>query len=232
MTSRVEAPEVSLECPQHERRVIRRGGLGEALGQSLGGDRNGGERRAQIVHDEGEMFLAALLQLDRFLRGVGFHGHADGPVEHAIEDAGGAALQNQPVKFHQILEGIAQNVVFRDHFRDVEAVIETLQPMRRRAAPGVRFGDPLVVLRFQSIDQLVDKGRDMIVERRQIEMLGAWQEADVAPPLGEQFRFFGADERGDISQGSHAVLRIIPARSQEMILLEHSLKARDFPDSG
>ena len=82
------------------------------------------------------------------------------------------------------------------------------------------------------IDQLVDKGRDVIVERRQIEILRARQEADVAPPFGEQFRFFGADERGDISQGTHALLRIIPARSQEMILLEHSLKARDFPDSG
>ena len=153
----IEPAEVSLKCLHHRDGFLGRARLGQSLGQHLGGDRHGGERRPQIVNDEGQMFFAAPLQLGGLLRRVIFYRHPDRLVEHAIDDAGTAPLQDQPVFLCQVLQGIPENIVFRHHFHDIEPILETLQPVRRGTPSGMCFGHPVIVLRVQGFDQFVDK---------------------------------------------------------------------------
>ena len=96
--------------------------------------RNGIQRRSQIVRHEGEILFPALLHFERLLRGEGLHGRSDRPVQDAVEDVERFPLQGQTIALREIVNAAAQDVVLRDDFLDVERFLDPLQTMRRRAA--------------------------------------------------------------------------------------------------
>ena len=102
--------------------------------QDPSSQRNGIQRRSQIVRHEGEILFPAPLHFQRALGGIGLHGQADRLVEDPVEDVERPALQAQAVLLGEVVDAAAQDVVLRDDLFDIECVLEALQSMRRRAA--------------------------------------------------------------------------------------------------
>jgi hypothetical protein len=73
------------------------------------------------------------MHFQRALCGVGLHRHADRAVQDTVQDVERLPLQTQPVGIGDIVDAAAKDVVFRHDFFDVESILDTLEPVGRRA---------------------------------------------------------------------------------------------------
>jgi hypothetical protein len=145
------------------------------------------------VGDEGEVLVAAALHLDRLVFGEAFHRHADGVVERLVEHAPRQSRGGDAAFFRELVDAGAQDAIFRHHLLDVEAGLEALHAVRRRAA--FHRVERLGAARLQGERDLADERRDMVVEGGRVERLRRRQLAHARSPFGQQ-RVALVDEEG------------------------------------
>jgi hypothetical protein len=156
---------------------------------------NGIERCSKIVRNEGKVFLPAPLHLERALSRVGLQGQPDGVVQNAVDDVERLALEDQSVFVGEIVDARAEDVVLRDHLLDIEGLLETLETMSRRAALAQRLRNRLVGLRPQRRRKFLEQSRNMIIERRYVELSRRRQVPHLLTPGPQQSVPLSRDER-------------------------------------
>ena len=70
----------------------------------------------------------------------------------------------------QIVETVTQDVVLGDDFFNIKPVLDTLSAMSGRATFAERFRDRLVRPRLECRSQFLQQIRDVVVERRDVQM--------------------------------------------------------------
>ena len=138
------------------------------------------------MRHEGEILFAALLDLKRFLRRISLNGKADRMAKNTIDDVKRHPLQIQTMTVRQIVNTLAEDIIFRHDFLDVEAVLKALGTMDERAAFEQRFGNCLVRSRFERGCQFVNEARNVIVEGRCVEVLRRGKLSYLLSPAREQ----------------------------------------------
>ena len=136
--------------------------------------------------DEGQVLLAPLSDLERLLGRERLHRCPDGTVENAVQNVKGASLHGYAVLRGQVVDAASQNVVLGDDFLDVKCVLDPLQPVRGRSAIDDGQSDGLVRAGSERDDDFRQKIRDMIVERRDVEIAGARKYSNLGSPSSEQ----------------------------------------------
>ena len=196
---------VATQGLQHQRRFGAVASRRQRQFEDPSGQRDGVQRRSQIVRHEGEVLFPALLYLQRALGGISLQGEADRLVEDPIEDVEGPPLEAQAVLLGEVVDAAAQDVVLRDDLFDVECVLEALQSMRRRAGFAERLRDRLIRFRPQCCSQFVQQPRHVIVERRDVELPRRRQLPNLSPPAREQCLALLLDERGQLVRTSTVI---------------------------
>jgi hypothetical protein len=127
------------------------------------------------VRDKGEILFPAPLHFQRSFRGIGLHGHSNRLVEDPVHDVEGLSLQAQAILLREIVKAAAQDVVLGNDLFEIKRLLEALQSMGWRAGSFQRFRNCLARLGLERDRQFLQEMRDVIVERRSIEMLRGWQ---------------------------------------------------------
>ena len=78
------------------------------------------------MHDESEVLLTPPLHLQGSLRRERFYGQSDRSVQDTVQDKKGLPLETQSVRFGQVVDTAAQNVVLRHDFLEVESLLQAL----------------------------------------------------------------------------------------------------------
>jgi hypothetical protein len=138
------------------------------------------------VRDKGEILFSASLHFQRSSRGIGLHGHADRLVEDPIHNMEGLSLEAQAILLGEIVKAAAQDIVLGHDFFEIKCLLKTLQSMGRRAASFQRFRNCDARLGLKRHRQFLQEMRDVIVQRRSIEMLRGRQLFYLLPPLQKQ----------------------------------------------
>jgi CelD/BcsL family acetyltransferase involved in cellulose biosynthesis len=138
------------------------------------------------VRDEGEILFPASLHFQRAFRGVGLHSHPNRLVENPVHNVEGFSLEAQAILVGEIVKAAAKDVVLGNDLFEIKRLLKPLQPMGRRAASFQRFGNCHARLRLKRDRQFLQEMRDVIVQRRSIEMLRGRQLFYLVPPLREQ----------------------------------------------
>ena len=125
------------------------------------------------------------------------HGQTNGPIQDAVDDVKGLALQAQPTAVGEIVDAGAQDVVLRNNLCDIKPVFYTLQAMGGRAAFDERFRDRLVGSSLQRGGQFHQELRDVIVERRRVEVSCRRKLPHLQSPPRKQGGALLLDERGE-----------------------------------
>jgi hypothetical protein len=112
------------------------------------------------------------------------------------------ASETQAVGLGEVVNAPAQDVVLGHHFHDVEAIFQSLHAVLRGAPFTKRFRDRLIGLRSERFSQLLEQGRNVIVEGRDIEMLGRRERPHFLAPLREQRFKVPADEHGELGEST------------------------------
>ena len=122
------------------------------------------------MRHKGEIFFPASLHYQRLLRGKCLHGQPDCLIDYPVDNVERLPLQVQTVAVGEIVDTAAQDVVFRNDFRDIKAVFDSLRAMLSWASIAERLRDRFVGPRLESRRQLLQESGDMVVERRGVEI--------------------------------------------------------------
>ena len=127
-----------------------------------------------------------LLDFERLLGGERPHGRPDRSIQDTVEDMERPPLHAQAVPVGQVVDAAAQDVVLGNDLFDVECVFDPLQAVGGRTAVEKGLSDRLARPGSQGACKLRQEMRDVIVERRHVEIPRRGERPDLRPPQREQ----------------------------------------------
>jgi hypothetical protein len=159
------------------------------------------------VGHEGQVLLAAVPDLERLLRGERLDGRPDRPVEDAVEDVERPPADGEPVPLGEVVDAPAEDVVLGDDLLDVERVPDPLQAVGGRAGVEQGLRDRLVRPGPEGSGEFGEEVRDVVVERRGVEVPCRGERADLRPPPREERVPLVLDEPREYVEGVDGRLR-------------------------
>ena len=166
---------------------LGQGGCIHACLQLLGDERHRIERRAQIMSDEGEVLLLALLANEGLLRGEGHDGHAHRSIDAVIDDVRRLTHDVKSVPLGVGDEGNAQQIVLGDDLPHVQAIVKTLDAMRGRRAAGMLGREGSRPPQREITNNFRDYLRDVIRDGGPVQGQFFEQQARLQPPFVNDF---------------------------------------------
>ena len=136
------------------------------------------------MSDKGQVFVILLFADERLLRGESHDRHADGFVDPVIDDSRRLSRDIETMPLRHGVEGHTQEVVFRDDFTHVQSIVKTLHAVGRRTAARVLGGERPVPVEREIARNLGNDIRQVIGDRRLIEIEFGEELAGLQPPLG------------------------------------------------
>ena len=91
------------------------------------------------MRDKGEVLFPASLHFQRLLRGIRLQGQANRLVEDPVHNVERLPLQAYTIRFGEIVNTAAEDVVLGDHLFNIKSLLQTLESVGRRAAFDKRF---------------------------------------------------------------------------------------------
>ena len=138
------------------------------------------------MSDKCEILFTSLLHLERLLQGERLHRHPDCTIENSVENMERSPAHVQTVVFCQVVDTATQNVVLGNDLLDIECVLDSLYAVCRRTIIEKRVSNGLIRPFSKRSCQFHKQSWDVIVQRRDIEILSRGQSTELRPPFNEQ----------------------------------------------
>ena len=97
-------------------------------------ERDGIDGRPQIVGDEGKMFFLTRFEIARLLRGKGRDCCPHTVIDPMADNARGLPDEVKAMMIRHGEKGVAQEIVFRHHLSNVQAIVNALHSVARMTA--------------------------------------------------------------------------------------------------